>query len=49
MINGDTNDVSTEVFESVAQVTEAMNDPRYANDPAYRKQVELKLAKSSVF
>jgi len=26
-----------------------MNDPRYANDPAYRKQVELKLAKSSVF
>ena len=49
MINGDTNDVSIDVFESVAQVTEAMNDPRYANDPAYRKQVELKLAKSSVF
>lgn len=49
MINGDTNDVSVDVFESVAQVTEAMNDPRYANDPAYRKQVELKLAKSSVF
>src|SRR5210317_1495639 len=42
MINGDTNDVSIDVFESVAQVTEAMNDPRYANDPAYRKQVEQK-------
>ena len=49
MINGDTNEVSSEVFESVAQVTEAMNDPRYANDPAFRKQVERKLAKSSVF
>ena len=49
MINGDTNDVSTDVFESVAQITEAMNDPRYEKDPAYRQQVANKLAKSSVF
>jgi hypothetical protein len=49
MINGDTNDVSTDVFESVAQVTEAMNDPRYDKDPAYRQQVANKIAKSSVF
>ena len=32
----------SDVFESVAQVTEAMNDPRYAKDPAYRKKVEDK-------
>lgn len=49
MIEGDTNPSNPEVFESVAQVTSAMNDPRYDKDPAYRKQVEDKLAKSSVF
>lgn len=35
-------------FESTAQVVEAMKDPRYASDPAYRKKVEQKLARSSV-
>ena len=49
MIEGDTNPSNPEVFESVAQVTEAMNNPKYESDPAYRKQVEEKLAKSSVF
>lgn len=49
MIEGDTNPSNPEVFESVAQVTEAMNNPKYEKDPAYRKQVEEKLAKSSVF
>lgn len=33
-------------FESWAQVTEAMQDPRYARDPAYRADVERKLAQS---
>ena len=32
-------------FESMAQVTAAMKDPRYGSDPAYRKQVEQKLDK----
>lgn len=32
-------------FESMAQVTAAMKDPRYKSDPAYRKQVEQKLDK----
>jgi len=48
MINGDTNEVSSEIFESVAQVTEAMNDPRYETDPAYRQKVAEKLSRSSV-
>lgn len=36
-------------FESTAQLVEAMKDPRYANDPAYRAKVEAKLARSSIF
>jgi hypothetical protein len=35
-------------FESVAQLTEAMRDPRYSTDPAYRRDVEQKLARSNV-
>jgi hypothetical protein len=40
--------IPNDSFESVAQVTEAMNDPRYEKDPAYRKQVTDKIARSSV-
>ena len=47
MINGDSVETLSDVFESVAQVTEAMNDPRYDKDPAYRKQVEDKIARST--
>lgn len=49
MVQGDVNNISTEQFNSVAQVTEAMNDKRYETDPIYRKEVERKLANSSVF
>jgi len=35
-------------FESVAQLTEAMKDPRYHRDPAYRKGIEDKLARSNI-
>ena len=48
LFEGDVNVTNTDSFGSVAQVTEAMNDPRYAKDPAYRKEVEEKLARSSV-
>lgn len=34
-------------FESVAQVVAAMSDPRYKIDPAYRAQVERKIANSN--
>jgi len=49
MVQGDVNNISTEQFTSVAQVTEAMNDKRYETDPVFRKEVERKLANSSVF
>ena len=49
MVQGDVNNVSVEQFNSVQQVTDAMNDPRYEKDPVYRKEVERKLANSSVF
>lgn len=38
-----------DAFESTAQLTEAMRDPRYKADPAYRAAVQNKLARSSVF
>jgi len=47
MINGDSIEVNSDVFESSAQVIDAMNDPRYAKDPAFRKLVEEKIARST--
>jgi len=35
-------------YQSVAEVKAAMSDPRYSSDPAYRKTVAEKLARSSV-
>ena len=40
---------NTSGYESRAQLVEAMQDPRYAKDPAYRKSVEQKLAVSNIF
>lgn len=37
-----------DVFESRHALTEAMNDPRYAKDEAYRKRVEAKLGRSAI-
>jgi hypothetical protein len=39
---------SGDKFESTAQVVEAMKDPRYSSDPAYRRKVEARLARSSI-
>ncbi len=36
-------------FESNAELTAAMSDPRYSKDPAYRQQVADKLSRSSLF
>lgn len=36
-------------YESTAQLTAAMSDPRYRNDSAYRAQVQSKLSRSNVF
>lgn len=36
-------------FESIAQLTAAMKDPRYETDPAYRREVEQRLSRSNIF
>ena len=48
LFEGEVNNTSTDVYGSIAQVTEAMNDPRYEKDPAYRKEVQDKLSRSTV-
>ena len=48
LVSGDTNVSIEPRYESLAQVTSAMKDPRYANDPAYRAQVAGRLNNSSV-
>ena len=37
-----------DVFRSQAEVVQAMSDPRYDNDPAYRNDVFEKLSRSDV-
>jgi len=39
---------SSSGFQSVAQLIEAMKDPRYEKDPAYRREVEQRLARSNI-
>ena len=45
---GGTSGSSTKPYGSAAQVTEAMRDPRYSTDPAYRSNVEKRLSVSNV-
>ncbi|MDX1046900.1 capsid assembly protein [Sinorhizobium medicae] len=47
LVGGKPAGASTDVFASWAEVTEAMNDPRYAADHAYRARVEAKLGRSN--
>lgn len=49
LIQGDTVGSGLKPFTSSAQITEAMRDPRYKNDPAYRENVEKRLSVSDVF
>lgn len=37
------------VYRSAAEVTEAMRDPRYKTDPAYRQDVAARLLRSDIF
>ena len=39
---------SEDKFESTAQLVEAMKDPRYEKDPAYRNKIQAKLSRSSI-
>mgnify|MGYP001376789371 CR=1 FL=1 len=49
LISGKAASYSSDKFESTAQLEEAMNDPRYKKDPAYRAKVEDRLSRSSIF
>ena len=49
LTQGTVTDSSGGSFQSAAELTAAMRDPRYANDPAYRQNVASKLSRSSVF
>ena len=44
---GQTSGAAVQPFQSNAQVVEAMRDKRYENDPAYREDVERRLAVST--
>ncbi len=48
MLTGKAPSTKGDQFKSQAQVIEAMNDPRYEKDPAFRKEVADKLERSDV-
>ena len=48
MLSGKPPQSSGDVFNSQAQVVEAMSDPRYDNDPAFRQEVMYKLERSNI-
>jgi hypothetical protein len=47
LLTTDNSASSADVFRSSAELTAAMKDPRYARDPAYRRDIEQKLARSN--
>ncbi len=47
LLKGGSNSQHGDKFESGAQVTAAMKDPRYATDPVYRREVAEKLDRST--
>lgn len=48
LIRGNVTNGSVEPFTSMAQVTEAMRNPKYATDPAYRDEVVARMKVSTV-
>ena len=48
MLSGKAPQTSADVFRSQAEVVEAMSDPRYDRDPAYRQDLIEKLDRSNV-
>jgi hypothetical protein len=49
LVKGEAAPTSSGAFNSAAELTAAMRDPRYHNDPAYRQTIAEKLARSNVF
>ena len=48
LVEGKASASGEQGFQSWAQVTQAMSDPRYAKDPAYQTEVKNKLANSKI-
>ena len=48
MLTGKASKTNTDVYQSQAQLVEAMADPRYDRDPAYREAVREKLDRSDL-
>lgn len=48
LLNGKAPSPAADTFGSWAEVTQAMSDPRYEKDPAYRAKIESKIARSSI-
>lgn len=48
LLGGQSSGSTGDVFESMAQVTAAMKDPLYKNDPAFRAKIQAKLSRSNV-
>jgi hypothetical protein len=46
--SGSGSQATGDAFRSTAELTTAMKDPRYASDPAYRKDVSDRLARSNI-
>jgi len=47
-LKGSTQKASQESYRSIAELQRDMGDPRYKNDPAFRRDVEQKLARSDI-
>jgi hypothetical protein len=48
LLTGGSSSEPADVYKSQAQVIEAMGDPRYDRDPAYREEVMHKLERSNI-
>ena len=48
MLTGKAARSSGDIFRSKAEVVQAMNDPKYDRDPAYRQDVYDKLERSNL-
>ena len=48
LVSGSVGEGMGSRYESVQQLTSAMSDPRYHNDPAYRREVTDRLSRSNI-
>ena len=48
LLQGSTGGSGAEAFTSLIQMSEAMRDPKYQTDPAFREEVTRKLESSNL-